>query len=1441
MEPESAKENSPAGDFPIVGVGASAGGLNAFECFLAVMPREFGFSIVFVQHLSPKHSSLLPDILRSSRPDIEVIELSDGLGIAPGKLYVCPPAMEVGIEKGIFRVKEHSHEHVHLAVDEFLTSLATEKADNAIAVILSGAGTDGVRGVQAVRSAGGAIFVQDPESAEFPGMPLAVIGTGHVDGVLAPADIAKEILKFHDSDVKVSPEVLAASASLEPFYGLIRDKKGYSFHHYKKSVVARRIRRRMYLQGIHSINDYLDMISGDDAEAAALANDLLIGVTSFFRDRVAWKALYLEVTRKIAAQEDDAPVRIWTPACATGEESYSVAMQLQYELDIIGRSREIQVFATDLNEAALEKARRGRYPASISADVPPEYMKKFFTPSADGLSVRINKDVRQRVVFAKQDLLTDPPFSRLDLIICRNLLIYLEPDAQEKCISIFHYALREGGYLFLGNAESPGRKGNLFKSVSHKKCRIYRKAERYSSERLPLVVPYSSERAGRQTANRAAAADTTLTDNQYAQELLLEEFAPAAVAIDHNYQIVYHNGPTNRYLRQPRGVPTRDLLELLPENLKTRIRGALYKAGQDQKPVAVRAAMTGDDRKKKQVSIRISKVREHLFLVIFREKNCVVDESAPLSLEADAVEETAIRQLECELSTTREELQGRIEQLRGLNEELQSSNEELQAANEELETSREELQSLNEELITVNTQFQAKIEEQESTNNDLNNFLASSNIPTVFLDLQLRVKRFTPAMTRLIKLIPADIGRPILDISIDHLGLDLITDAEAVRDSLVPTRQEIRINQSWYVRTTLPYRTADSRIEGVIITFADISEMKQAEESTRHLASFPRLNPNPVLELDLTGSVVFMNPASQRILQGLGEDMTAAAFAPPDLDAIVRAWDKKAEASVHREVNIKDRTFGETIHLSPEFNFVRIYAYEITERKKMENALINAKKAWELTFDTVPDMIAILDCNHTVIRVNKAMADRLGQPPEKCVGMKCHDAVHGMTEPPPFCPHLQTCIDSREHIAEVHESRLGGDFLVSTTPMFDEAGRLTGAVHVARDITERKRIEAEKESAVEFLQLVNESKSTADLIHAATEFFQRKSGCEAVGIRLRQEYDYPYYETRGFSKEFVMLENRLCARDENGRPILDGAGNPALDCMCGNVICGRFDPVKPFFTKRGSFWANNTTRLLATTTEKDRQARTRNRCNGEGYESVALIGLTLGDERLGLLQLNDRRPDRFTAESIALWERLADYLAVALAKFRTDEALRVSEKRLAVFIEHAPAALAMFDRDMRYVSASRRWMGDFNMMDRDITGLSHYEVFPDMPERWKEIHKRCLAGEVLKCDEDRFDRADGSVQWLSWEVRPWYDDAGGVGGIVIFSEDITKRKEAEDSISSAMEELKFKNDELERFNKAAVGRELRMVELKRELNELCSRTGELPRYKVEFDETPNDD
>ncbi len=462
---------------------------------------------------------------------------------------------------------------------------------------------------------------------------------------------------------------------------------------------------------------------------------------------------------------------------------------------------------------------------------------------------------------------------------------------------------------------------------------------------------------------------------------------------------------------------------------------------------------------------------------------------------------------------------------------------------------------------------------------------------------------------------------------------------------------------------------------------------------------------------------------------------------------------------------------------------------DITEHKESEEALRRAKEEWERTFDSVPDMVAILDRQHRMLRVNKAMAQKLGLRPEECVGLHCYECVHGLSAPPEFCPHCKTLADGSQHIVEMHEKRLGGDFVVSTTPLFDVQGQMIGSVQVAHDITERKRTEREQKTAADFLGVINESTGSDDLVKAVATFLQTCSGCEAVGIRLEEGDDYPYYEARGFPREFVMAENSLCDRDSFGKVIRDEWNNPVLACMCGNIICGRFDPSLPFFTKDGSFWANSTTELLSSTTDTDRQARTRNRCNGEGYESVALIPIHLGAKRMGLVQLNDRRKGMFTYEDIAMWERLAGYFSVALAKFRAEETLRESEAKLRLFVEHAPAAIAMLDINMNYLSVSRRWFEAYGVKDANLIGRSHYDVFPDIPERWKEIHKRCLAGAIERHDADPWVRTDGSMDWVRWEIRPWYKNDDEIGGLIIFSENISDLKRAEEALQRSHAEL----------------------------------------------------
>ena len=1445
----------------IVGIGASAGGLNSLECFLKVLPDEFGFAIVFMQHLSPTHKSLLPDLLRTGRPDLDIIEITEGLPVLPGKIYLSQPRQDIKIQKGIFHAMP-PEKHVHLLIDEFLIALAEEYGDKAVAVIFSGAGTDGSRGALEIRKKGGTVFVQDPSTAEFAEMPLSAIDGGQADKVLPAEDIAREILKLQCSVTAPANKTLIAPEDFETLYTLVREKTGYRFNHYKRSVVERRIRRRMSLHEIATVRDYLKIAAENDAEASSLAADLMIGVTSFFRDPLAWKALRIGVIRKLAAEDGEYPVRIWTPACATGEESYSVAMMLHNEFELAGRKREIQVFATDVNDKTLEKAREGKYPASIAADVPPDFMRRFFSIPEDGLSATVCKTIRDHVIFARQDLLADPPFSRLDLIICRNLLIYLEPDAQDKCLVIFHYALRDGGYLFLGNAESVGRENNLFKSLSHKKCRIYSKLANPLSSRVQSV-PFAAERGtARISKEPLLPAKRQPSDADLVQGALIEEYAPAAVAINQNYDIIYHNGPTNRYLQHPRGAPTQNLLELLPENLRNRIRGAVYRASREARPVSIRADCPGVDpaskEKRKRCTYRISKLGEGLFLIVFIEKGGpkFADAIAP---EPSPVDESVVLQLENELSSTRTDLQTNIEQLKSANEELQSSNEELQAANEELETSREELQSLNEELITVNAQLQGKMEEQEDTNNDLNNFLSSTNIPTIFLDHLFRVKRFTPAMSRLLKLIPADAGRPIMDMSQENLGPDLVSDAKDVLERLTPVKREITIKGEWYIRTTLPYRTLNNIIGGVVIIYNDINEIKKAQELKGRLAAIVESADDAIISKDLNGIITTWNVGAEKIFgytadEAIGKHVSF--LVPPghaDESPDILARIALGEHVEHFET-VHMRKDGVIIPVSLTFSAIKDengrivgaskIAHDINARKRAEEELVRAKEDWERTFDTVPDLIAILDNQHHVRRVNKAMADRLGLTPEECVGLPCYKAVHGLSAPPAFCPHSRTIADGEEHIEEVHEDLLGGDFAVSTTPLLDELGRVTGSVHVAHDITERKEAErALRESESRYRELVQNANSaiirwasdgTITFFNEYAEEFFGWSSDEVIGRHVRLLL--PEQESTGADltalvrdivdhpERYVNNVNENVCRD--GRRVWMTWTNHALRDESGEVtevlaigsditaLKAAEEALRESETRYHRLFEDDLTGDFISSA--DGQISLCNPAFAEifGFASaIDAIGTNITDlyidprEHKSLLERlkQQGKIDRLEAwrkrrdgRHICLVENLVGhfnehgelvevkgYLVDITERKQAEEALREREAEFRSLFELSAAGNAQADPiTRRFLRVNRRFC--------EITGYSEDELltktFSDLTHPDDRLQDLKITVPVLEGKEDRWEtekryvRANGDIVWVYVTGQLIRDEDSRPYRTIANILDITDRKQAEESI-----------------------------------------------------------
>jgi two-component system CheB/CheR fusion protein len=891
-EPETG-DGEPAKKGPaVVGIGASAGGLDAFKKFLAAMPRESDVALVLIPHLDPTHESLMAELL-SRHTVMPVTEAEDGMQVAANRVYIIPPNKYMTISDGVLRLRGPvERRDAQTSIDMFLRSLAEDKQERAICVILSGTGSHGTLGLRAVKAAGGMAMVQEPKTAEYDRMPRSAIATGLADYVLPPEEMAAALVKYieylRENDGKTEEKAAAAPDYLNQVLALLRARTKYDFRSYRKRMLARRIERRMGLKHLDSLPSYLAFLRENADEVKQLTQDLFISVTCFFREPEALRALESEAIAPLVRDKDpDSTLRVWVAGCATGEEAYSIAMLLLEQLASAGSNCGVQVFATDVDEGALETARMGIYPESIAADVSPERLERFFT-RLDESAYQVNSQLRECITFAVQNLISDPPFSKMDLVSCRNVLIYLEADIQQRIIPLLHFALNEGGYLFLGPSETIGRQIDLFATVS-KKWRIFRRIGPNRMDRVdfPIVVRGEPVSHSPRLADAAAVKASRLADS--VQRALLEEFAPAAVVINHNCEIVYYNGPTNDYLEMPTGEATHDLLKVARDGLRARLRSAVGRAIADNQAMSLSDAQVKRSGVYYPVAVTVKplsipRAAEGLLMVTFRDQ--AAGEPADQARAAD--EEPVVRQLEYELRATREDLQSTIEELessneelKGSNEEVMSMNEELQSANEELETSKEELQSLNEELTTVNNQLHEKVEELEGTSNDLTNLLNCTDIATVFLTTNFRVKRFTPASTRMFNLIATDIGRPISDIAQKFNDPDLFRDAERVLQELSKCDKEVPCDDGrCCMRRILPYRTVDHRIEGVVLTFTDITELKRSrteleKEVERRTASLREkeerlravLNApdDAIITIRHNGSIESVNPAAERM------------------------------------------------------------------------------------------------------------------------------------------------------------------------------------------------------------------------------------------------------------------------------------------------------------------------------------------------------------------------------------------------------------------------------------------------------------------------------------------------------------------------------------------------------------------------------------------------
>jgi chemotaxis methyl-accepting protein methylase len=830
--------------FPVVAVGASAGGLEALEAFLSHVPADSGMAIVIVQHLDPTHKGMLVELLQR-RTAMPVAQVTDRMRIEPNSVYVIPPNKDMSILHGVLHLLDPiAPRGLRLPIDFFFRSLADDQQENSVGVILSGMGSDGTLGLRAIAGRAGATFVQDPASAKFDGMPGSAIGAGLADVVAPVEELPGKIFAYLQHApliAKAEPrDHPAAVSALEKVVILLRAQTGNDFSLYRRTTLYRRIERRMGLHQISKIANYVRFLQENPQEVELLFRELLIGVTRFFRDTEAWEQLKAEaLPALLAGRASDPPLRAWVPACATGEEAYSLAIIFKEALEELDPLLHVhlQIFATDLDQHAIEKAREAVFPANIAADVSAQRLDRFFTKVERGY--RVTKSIREMVVFAAQNIIMDPPFTKLDLLSCRNLLIYLTPELQKKLLHLLHYSLNPGGFLFLGNAETVGDSSSLFAPLSGE-ARLYR---RLDSALAPETGGISAAFGAIRSRAPAKPAGPAPNLQALADQLLLQAYSPAAALTTDKGDILYISGHTGKYLEPAAGKANLNIFAMAREGLRVELTAAFQKAVRKRETLTLSHATVAADGAAQAVTITVQPISDPdalsgMVMVVF----CDVA-AGPESANAGKPRRASARLTELgqeledarqEAQSVREEMQTSQEELTSTNEELQSINEELQSTNEELTTSKEELQSMNEELYTVNQELQLRLDELARTNSDMKNLLDSTDIATLFLDDNLCVRRFTSETSRIIKLIPGDVGRPITDIASALLYPELADDAHEVLRTLVKVARQLPApDGSWFEARILPYRTLDNVIDGVVVTFVDITVSKKLESDLR--------------------------------------------------------------------------------------------------------------------------------------------------------------------------------------------------------------------------------------------------------------------------------------------------------------------------------------------------------------------------------------------------------------------------------------------------------------------------------------------------------------------------------------------------------------------------------------------------------------------------------
>ena len=909
-------------NFPIVCIGASAGGLEALEQFLSHVPENSGMAYVVIQHLDPTQKGMLPELLQRISA-MEVFQVKDRMAVKPNLVYVIPPNKSMSISQGVLHLVDPVEiRGLRLPIDFFMRSLADDQQERAVGVVLSGMGSDGSLGLGAIKEQNGVVMVQEPSTAKFDSMPRNAITSVIVD-ILAPAeDLPLSLVKFlnHIPEIKSIPDAeVQDKNSLEKIISLLRKQTGNDFSLYKKNTMYRRIERRMTIHQINKIALYVSFLKENPKEVEILFKELMIGVTNFFRDPAVWEKLKETIIPNLIADlQEGASLRAWVAGCSTGEEAYSLAIVFKETLEKVKPHGGIllQIFATDLDNEAIDTARKGVFPANITADVSPERLNRFFVLQDE--NYRVNTEIREMVVFAQHNIIMHPPFTKLDILTCRNLLIYMDPELQKKILGLFYYSLNPEGIMLLGSSESLGTQSHLFK-VADNKLKLYKPYDKTLAERELFDFPSSFSRSKSTDMEKQVTVKLHQNIEALADKILLQHFSPPGVLVTEKGDIVYISGRTGKYLEPAVGKANLNIFAMLREGLRNDFPIAFRKALLTKEPVVLHNIKVGTNGGTQNINVTLKWIDKPeplngMVMIIFNDLPKVSDAELQKKKGNKTIVSISQSELEAELQHTREEMhytleemQTSQEELKSTNEELQSTNEELQSTNEELTSSKEEMQSLNEELQTVNAELQSKIDDYSRVNNDMRNLLNSTDIATLFLDNKLHIRQFTPQATNIFKLIKSDIGRPFTDLVSDLIYSEMVDDTIEVLKTLVFIKKQIPTRDGrWFSVRIMAYRTFEDRIDGLVITFFNITDLKQMEAKLHEneQAHLLILNSSPdlIFKLSTDFKILEFNPEAEKFFGKKRKDTIGLSYIQQFVSEPLR---KKTEKDFHKMLKEK--------------------------------------------------------------------------------------------------------------------------------------------------------------------------------------------------------------------------------------------------------------------------------------------------------------------------------------------------------------------------------------------------------------------------------------------------------------------------------------------------------------------------------------------------------